>query len=38
MKGENVRTKKVGAVPADDIVILPTLSKPTSEVMVGRTQ
>ncbi|XP_030290252.1 unconventional myosin-VIIa [Sparus aurata] len=33
IKGESVRTKKVGAIPADDIVILATLSKPTTEVM-----
>lgn len=38
IKGESVRTKKVGAIPADDIVILATLSKPTTEVMVGRIQ
>ncbi|KAM9357798.1 unconventional myosin-VIIb [Symphorus nematophorus] len=33
IKGENDRTKQIGAVPIDAIVILPTLSKPTNEVM-----
>uniref|UniRef100_A0A3Q3GXR8 Unconventional myosin-VIIa-like n=1 Tax=Labrus bergylta TaxID=56723 RepID=A0A3Q3GXR8_9LABR len=33
IKGQNDSTKKTGAVPADDILILPTLSKPTNEVM-----
>uniref|UniRef100_H3D8C8 Myosin VIIBa n=1 Tax=Tetraodon nigroviridis TaxID=99883 RepID=H3D8C8_TETNG len=33
IKGENNRTKKKGAVPTDAILILPTLSKPTNEVM-----
>ncbi|XP_029684521.1 unconventional myosin-VIIb [Takifugu rubripes] len=31
--GENKRTKQKGAVPSDAILILPTLSKPTNEVM-----
>lgn len=34
IKGQNERTKQTGAVPTDAIVILPTLSKPTNEVMV----
>ncbi|XP_041647355.1 unconventional myosin-VIIa [Cheilinus undulatus] len=33
MKGLNESTKKTGAVPTDDILILPTLSKPSNEVM-----
>ncbi|XP_051232589.1 unconventional myosin-VIIa [Dicentrarchus labrax] len=33
IKGENERTKQIGAVPMDAIVILPTLSKPTNAVM-----
>ncbi|KAI3369062.1 hypothetical protein L3Q82_026031 [Scortum barcoo] len=33
LKGENERTKKRGAVPTEAILILPTLTKPTSEVM-----
>ncbi|XP_070689056.1 unconventional myosin-VIIb [Pempheris klunzingeri] len=33
IKGENERTKQIGAVPTDAILILPTLSKPTNEVM-----
>lgn len=33
MKGLNESTKKTGAVPTDDILILPTLSKPSKEVM-----
>ncbi|XP_074524694.1 unconventional myosin-VIIb [Halichoeres trimaculatus] len=33
VKGQNERTKKTGAVPTDAILILPTLSKPTNEVM-----
>ncbi|KAM6921827.1 unconventional myosin-VIIb [Xenentodon cancila] len=32
-KGQNSRTKKTGAVPSEAILILPTLSKPTNEVM-----
>lgn len=32
--GENERTKQRGAVPIDAILILPTLCKPTKEVMV----
>lgn len=34
INGENNRTKQKGAVPIDAILILPTLSKPTKEVMV----
>nr|XP_046248311.1 unconventional myosin-VIIa [Scatophagus argus] len=33
IKGENERTRQVGAVPTDAISIVPTLSKPTNEVM-----
>ncbi|XP_070816887.1 unconventional myosin-VIIa [Chaetodon trifascialis] len=33
IKGQNERTKQTGAVPIDAILILPTLSKPTSELM-----
>ncbi|KAM3619073.1 uncharacterized protein V6R79_002572 [Siganus canaliculatus] len=33
IKGQNERTKKKGAVPMEDIFILPTLSKPSHEVM-----
>ncbi|XP_030582566.1 unconventional myosin-VIIa [Archocentrus centrarchus] len=33
IKGQNDRTKQTGAVPIDAILILPTLSKPTNEVM-----
>nr|XP_023011302.2 unconventional myosin-VIIa [Maylandia zebra] len=33
VKGQNDRTKQTGAVPIDAITILPTLSKPTNEVM-----
>ncbi|XP_072246199.1 unconventional myosin-VIIb [Leuresthes tenuis] len=33
LKGQNDITKKVGAVPTEAILILPTLSKPTNEVM-----
>ncbi|KAL4000027.1 myosin heavy chain 1/2/3/4/8/13/7B/15 [Sarotherodon galilaeus] len=33
VKGQNDRTKQTGAVPLDAITILPTLSKPTNEVM-----
>lgn len=36
--GENKRTKQKGAVPVDAILILPTLSRPTNEVMVWRHQ
>lgn len=38
IKGQNERTKQTGAVPTDAILILLTLTKPTSEVMVGRRQ
>ena len=34
MKGRNERTSKSGAVPADSVLILPTLTKPSNEVMV----
>ncbi|XP_044218105.1 unconventional myosin-VIIa [Thunnus albacares] len=33
IKGQNERTKQTGAVPTEAILILPTLSKPTKEVM-----
>uniref|UniRef100_I3KT62 Si:ch73-194h10.2 n=1 Tax=Oreochromis niloticus TaxID=8128 RepID=I3KT62_ORENI len=33
VKGQNDRTKQTGAVPLDAITILPTLSKPTKEVI-----
>ncbi|XP_070765301.1 unconventional myosin-VIIb [Enoplosus armatus] len=33
IKGENESTRQTGAVPSDAILILPTLSKPTNEVM-----
>ncbi|XP_069006967.1 unconventional myosin-VIIa [Embiotoca jacksoni] len=33
LKGQNESTKKIGAVPTEAIQILPTLSKPTNEVM-----
>ncbi|KAM7012802.1 unconventional myosin-VIIb [Tautogolabrus adspersus] len=33
IKGQNDSTKKTGAIPTDDLLILPTLSKPTNEVM-----
>ncbi|XP_034036571.1 unconventional myosin-VIIb [Thalassophryne amazonica] len=33
IKGQNERTGQIGAVPTDAILILPTLSKPTNEVM-----
>lgn len=36
MKGQNDRTRKTGAVPVDAIFILPTLSKPTNELLVSR--
>lgn len=36
IKGENERTRQVGAAPTDAIFILPTLGKPTNEVMVWR--
>lgn len=38
VKGQIESTKKTGAVPTDAILILPTLSKPTYEVMVRRCQ
>lgn len=38
IKGENERTRQIGAAPTDAILILPTLSKPTAEVMVWRCQ
>lgn len=34
IKGQNTSTGKTGAVPTDAILIIPTLTKPTSEVMV----
>lgn len=34
VKGENDSTRKRGAVPVEAILILPTLTKPTNEVMV----
>ncbi|XP_068599325.1 unconventional myosin-VIIb [Brachionichthys hirsutus] len=33
IKGENERTRQTGAIPTDAILILPTLSKPSDEVM-----
>uniref|UniRef100_A0A3Q3VZU9 Uncharacterized protein n=1 Tax=Mola mola TaxID=94237 RepID=A0A3Q3VZU9_MOLML len=33
IKGENERTRQIGAVPVDAILILPTLSKPTNLVL-----
>uniref|UniRef100_A0A8C2C504 Si:ch73-194h10.2 n=1 Tax=Cyprinus carpio TaxID=7962 RepID=A0A8C2C504_CYPCA len=33
LKGKNERTGEIGAVPADAVLILPTLSKPTNEVL-----
>lgn len=33
--GQNERTGKKGAVPTDAIYILPTLTKPSNEVLVG---
>uniref|UniRef100_A0A674A390 Myosin VIIB n=1 Tax=Salmo trutta TaxID=8032 RepID=A0A674A390_SALTR len=33
IKGKNERTGKTGAVPTDAILVLPTLTKPTNEVM-----
>lgn len=36
MKGQSDRTRKTGAVPVDAIFILPTLSKPTNELLVRR--
>ncbi|KAM6939036.1 unconventional myosin-VIIb [Lycodopsis pacificus] len=33
IKGQNESTRQTGAVPTDAILILPTLSKPTNEVM-----
>uniref|UniRef100_A0A3B4B2F7 Uncharacterized protein n=1 Tax=Periophthalmus magnuspinnatus TaxID=409849 RepID=A0A3B4B2F7_9GOBI len=35
IKGQNANSGKTGAVPLDAILILPTLTKPTNEVMVG---
>lgn len=34
LKGKNERTGDIGAVPVDAILILPTLMKPTNEVLV----
>ena len=34
VKARNDRTAKTGAVPAEAILILPTLNKPTNQVMV----
>lgn len=34
IKGRNERTGKTGAVPIDAIFILPTLTKPSKELMV----
>uniref|UniRef100_A0A8C7GIQ5 Unconventional myosin-VIIa-like n=1 Tax=Oncorhynchus kisutch TaxID=8019 RepID=A0A8C7GIQ5_ONCKI len=34
IKGKNERTGKTGAVPTDAVLVLPTLTKPTNEVMV----
>ena len=34
VKARNDRTAKTGAVPSEAILILPTLSKPTNQVMV----
>lgn len=36
IKGRNERTEKTGAVPIDAIFILPTLTKPSKELMVQR--
>lgn len=36
IKGRNERTGKTGAIPIDAIFILPTLSKPSKELMVQR--
>ncbi|KAI7807246.1 putative unconventional myosin-VIIb-like, partial [Triplophysa rosa] len=33
LKGKNERTKETGVVPADAVFILPTLTKPTNEVL-----
>uniref|UniRef100_A0A8C7GGW7 Unconventional myosin-VIIa-like n=1 Tax=Oncorhynchus kisutch TaxID=8019 RepID=A0A8C7GGW7_ONCKI len=33
IKGKNERTGKTGAVPTDAVLVLPTLTKPTNEVM-----
>ncbi|XP_048055664.1 unconventional myosin-VIIa [Megalobrama amblycephala] len=33
LKGKNERTGEIGAVPADAVLILPTLTKPTNEVL-----
>uniref|UniRef100_A0AAR2L4U3 Myosin VIIBa n=1 Tax=Pygocentrus nattereri TaxID=42514 RepID=A0AAR2L4U3_PYGNA len=35
LKGQNERTGQKGAVPTDAILILPTLTKPTNEVLVS---
>lgn len=34
LKGKNERTRETGVVPADAVLILPTLTKPTNEVLV----
>lgn len=34
LKGKNERTGDIGAVPVDAVLILPTLIKPTNEVLV----
>lgn len=36
IKGRNERTGKTGAVPIDAVFILPTLTKPSKELMVQR--
>lgn len=36
VKGQNEGMRQTGAVPVEAILILPTLSKPTHEVMVWR--
>ncbi|CAM4624535.1 unnamed protein product [Leuciscus chuanchicus] len=33
LKGKNERTGEIGAVPADAVLILPTLTKPTNELL-----
>nr|XP_017212115.2 unconventional myosin-VIIb-like isoform X2 [Danio rerio] len=33
LKGKNERTGEIGAIPADAVLILPTLTKPTNEVL-----
>lgn len=35
VKGKNDRTGQTGAVPIEAIVVLPTLTKPTNEVLVS---